>query len=304
MRLDTKVGERFTSLEARQSELFQVMLALIGKEGVMSWRNNSYASVMAALAVAMGVAVNKAHADEDMAGLRTEVEALKKQVQEAGEWRRSDSLVHLSGYGAATYSDAQSENGAFDGVLFAPIFHYQYKNLMLLESELEVEINSEGETETALEYLTLNLFLNDYVTLVTGKFLSPIGQFRQNLHPAWVNKLPSVPPGFGHDGAAPAAEVGVGLRGGAAAGGGRVNYALYVGNGPKLEADDGKLEGVRSEGVAHDEDGKKVVGGRFGFQPTAKFEVGVSAATGQAAVTQDAAGAIPRNFATTNGELS
>lgn len=258
----------------------------------MSWSGRNYVSAVAVLTIASGVAMSETYAADDMAGLHAEVDALKKQVQEAGEWRRSDSMVHLSGYGAVTYSDAQSENGAYDGVLFAPIFHYQYKDLMLLESELEVEVGKEGETEPALEYLALDLFLNDHVTLMAGKFLSPIGQFRQNLHPAWINKLPSEPPGFGHDGAAPAAEVGAGLRGGLPASGGRLNYAFYVGNGPELEAADGELEGVRSEGMTRDEDGKKVLGGRLGFQPIAKFEVGMSAATGQAAVARDAAGAV------------
>ena len=55
----------------------------------------------------------------------------------------------------------------------------------------EIEIDDAGETETNLEYLTIDWFINDYMALIAGKFLSPIGQFRQNLHPSWINKLPS-----------------------------------------------------------------------------------------------------------------
>ena len=60
---------------------------------------------------------------------------------------------------------------------FAPIFHFQYRDLVMLESELEFEIGDDGQTETNLEYLTIDWFINDYMVLVGGKFLSPIGQF-------------------------------------------------------------------------------------------------------------------------------
>lgn len=198
-------------------------------------------------------------------------------------------MVHLAGYGAVTYTDSEFEdaNASFSGVSFNPIFHYMYRDLVMLESELEIEATSEGETETGLEYLAIDLFLHDYVTLVAGKFPSPLGQFRQNAHPAWINRLASAPPGFGHDGAAPLADVGVQLRGGFPVGGARGNYSVYVANGPELEADGGEIEAIEAEGFTRDEDGKKVFGGRLGFLPIPRLEIGVSAASGKAAVTKD-----------------
>jgi len=155
----------------------------------------------------------------------------------------------------------------------------------MLESELDVQINEKGETEVALEYLTIDIFLNDYITLVMGKFLSPLGQFRQNLHPSWINKQPTAPIGFGHDQAAPIAEVGIQFRGGVGAGPVKINYAVYGGNGPTLEQDLGELEGVESPGFNVDGDGKKVYGGRFGlYIPTLKLDLGASGAAGRAAV--------------------
>lgn len=140
-----------------------------------------------------------------------------------------------------------------------------------------------------LEYLTIDWFINDYMVLVGGKFLSPIGQFRQNIHPSWINKLPSAPPGFGHDGAAPLTDVGFQLRGGFPIGNIRTNYAVYVSNGPELKAEfeDGEyeLDGVEAEGFGADRDGEKVVGGRLGIIPFAGFELGLSAASGKATVT-------------------
>jgi hypothetical protein len=172
---------------------------------------------------------------------------------------------------------------------FSPIFHFQYRDLVMLESELEIEVEDDGETKTALEYLTLDWFINDYMMLVAGKFLSPIGQFRQNLHPSWINKLASAPPGFGHDGAAPVSDIGFQLRGGFPIGEVRTNYAVFVSNGPELKAEfeDGEfeLDGVEAEGFGTDVDGEKVVGGRLGIIPIAGLEFGLSVASGKATVT-------------------
>lgn len=235
-----------------------------------------------------------AAAAEDIDTLKADVEALKKEVREAGEWKRAESHAHLAGYGAVTYTDTKQAgvNGSFSGVQFNPIFHYQFLDTVMLESELELEATSAGGTETKLEYLAIDLFLNDYMALVAGKFLSPLGQFRQNLHPLWINKLTSAPPGFGHDGAAPTAEVGLELRGGWPMGAARGNYAVYVGNGPELEAMGGEIEEIMTEGFTRNQDGKKVVGARVGILPIPRLEIGVSAASGEATVTMNGGAAL------------
>jgi hypothetical protein len=124
--------------------------------------------------------------------------------------------------------------------------------------------------------------------LVAGKFISPIGNFRQNLHPSWINKLPSAPPGFGHDGAAPLAEIGLQLRGGLKLGEqSRITYAGYIGNGPILEGEDGEIHGIDTDGFAGDADDEKILGGRFAFFPIPKLEFALSGAFGDAAVVEN-----------------
>lgn len=216
---------------------------------------------------------------------KAEVDSVKEEVKEVAkagnEWKIADSAVHLAGYGAIGYTDSERNDSGFNLVTFNPIFHYQYKDLFLLEAELEVEVSEEGGTEVALEYATIDWLINDYAALVAGKFLSPLGQFRQNLHPTWVNKFASAPVGFGHDQAAPIAEVGVQLRGGfPVMGQGRANYAVYVGNGPLIEIDGDEIEAVEAEGLASNADGELVWGGRFGLLPIPMLEFGVSAAFG------------------------
>ncbi len=223
---------------------------------------------------------------------KEDVAQLEKDVMDAAEWNDSSTLVHLAGYADAGYTNSQNDDGSFNLGNFAPIFHFQYRDLVMLESELEFEVDDDGETKTGMEYLTIDYFFNDYVVFVAGKFLSPIGQFRQNLHPSWINKLPSAAPGFGHDGAAPTTDLGLQARGGFPIGKNmRANYAAYIGNGPELNSatEDGvefELEGIRAEAFGKDRDGEKVVGGRFGLLPMAGLEIGVSGATGKAAVTE------------------
>lgn len=233
----------------------------------------------------------KSATKEDVVKAKEEVrQEVKKDVATAvSEGMTPDTLVHLAGYADVGYISEKDEDGSFSIGSFSPIFHYQYRDMFMLEAELEIEVESDGETEVALEYLTIDWFMNDYSALVAGKFLSPIGQFRQNLHPSWINKMASAPPGFGHDGAAPVSDIGFQVRGGFPLGNVRNNYAVYISNGPELnaESEDGEfeLEGVEAEGFGTDSDGNKVFGGRYGIIPMAGLEIGLSAATGKAAVT-------------------
>ncbi len=223
----------------------------------------------------------------DLEVTRRQTNTLSTTANEAAEWRQAARAFHFAGYASAGFTDVENQTEVFAPVTFNPLFLVQYRDRVFFEAELELELEEHGETESHLEYANVSYFFNDYLTLSAGKFLSPIGYFRQNLHPAWVNRLPSAPPGYGHDGAAPEAEIGVQLRGGVPIGENRLNYSLYLGNGPELEAEDGEVHGILTDGFTRDADGKQVVGGRLGFQPSLHFEIGLSAAVGDTTVTTD-----------------
>ncbi len=234
------------------------------------------------LACAVGLALAQpAMAQTDLDKLKAEVEALKQEVASAAEWKDPRTLVHMAGYADVTYADSESAPGGFSGARFAPIFHYQIDDLVMLEAELEFANTEAGDTEVALEYLTIDWFMNDHATLVAGKFLSPLGQFRQNFHPSWINKMASAPVGFGHDQAAPNADVGFQVRGGFTFDSMNLNYAVFVGNGPTAETAGGEFEMIESPGFPGNSDDTRVGGGRLGLLfPDQKLEVGFSAATG------------------------
>ena len=239
---------------------------------------------------AMAVAeTSNADLQQQIDSLQNKVTALNSEVQQAAEWKNPNTLIHTAGYADVSYVKREGQDGNFFVGRFAPIFHYQYRDTVMMEAELEFEVGDDGETEVAMEYMTIDWFMNDYATLVAGKFLSPIGQFRQNLHPSWINKMATAPPGFGHDGAAPVSDVGLQVRGGFSLGGIRSNYAVFASNGPEINAEfeDGEyeLDGVAAEGFNADVDGEKVFGGRLAILPMASLEIGVSAAGGKATVT-------------------
>lgn len=240
---------------------------------------------LSSLACMLGLAIGgNALAATEIEKLRSEVDALNSKAREWEEWKAPKTLVHLSGFANVGYTQVEGKSGSFGTGTFSPIFHYQFSDKVMLEAELEFESDADGKSEAGVDYMTIDYFVNDNVALVMGKFLSPLGQFRQNIHPSWINKMASAPVGFGHDQAAPNAEVGLMVRGGFTLESGSQNYAVYVANGPTLEdGGAGEVEMIETPGLNKDTDGKKVIGGRYGiFFVNHQLDIGFSAATGEA----------------------
>ncbi len=211
----------------------------------------------------------------------TKVEKVRREAKAHDPMESADSKWHLAGYASTSFraSDGDSREPTFLAGKFNPGFHFQYKDLLLFEAELEFEVGSDGKTELELEYSSLNIFATDFATIVAGKFLSPIGQFQERLHPDWINKLPDRPAGFGKGGVQPLSDVGAMVRGGFTVNP-TFNYALFIGNGPQVELEDGELEALELEGFGRDDNGNKFVGGRLGILPIPHVEVGASFMTG------------------------
>lgn len=228
----------------------------------------------------------------DVKAVQADVTAVQDEVTrvatESVRPADTNSKAVLTGSAAVGYTDMRGSNSSFSMAEFNPIFLYQYKDLLLFRAQLATGVDADGGTEVALEYANANLFVNDTLTLYAGKFLSPAGYFFQNLHPPWINRLPSRPPGFGNEGsAAPEAFVGLGGLGGFALGEtARANYSLYVGNSPLLELneDGNEIEAIEAEGNTLSANGGKVVGGRIGVLPIPGLELGVSGGTGRVAI--------------------
>lgn len=169
------------------------------------------------------------------------------------------SKLHITGYGAGGYTDPEGGNGTF-GMLFVPIFHYQLSDRLHLTGEVEFDLRG-SEAGVEVEYAQIDFLVNDYLTVTGGKFLLPFNAFSERFHPAWINKLPSLPPIYGSHGSGGGivpilSDLGLQFRGGfrlpkipkiLGDQAPRFNYALYVVNGPRIEPEaeaDERFEGL------------------------------------------------------------
>lgn len=201
----------------------------------------------------------------------------------------------LTGYAHALYEKTEGENGSFLLGSFNPIFLYRFGDKILFEGELEIEVETEeegeSETEVSLEYAQIDYAFNDYVTLIAGRFILPLGTFNEKIHPAWINKLPTRPlPYAGHDaGLLPFNDIGVQARGAwrPESCDAVLSYALYGVNGPGSELEEvspGMVEEELHFSGGADLNDAPSAGGRIAvFYPWASYndiEVGVSGQSG------------------------
>lgn len=188
------------------------------------------------------------------------------------DFKSSETQFMIRGYGHTGYESFTSNGetrSSFNGGSFSPIFLFKHSDKLMFETELEFEI-SDGAFAIGFEYADIMYVLNDYMTLRAGKFLLPFGTFMERLHPSWVNRLPTKPLGFGHDGIAPASGVGVELRGAFHAGASVFNYAFYSTNGATLKTPNGAEpieSGMLAFGTLEDNNSSKSFGGRIGLLP-------------------------------------
>jgi hypothetical protein len=186
-----------------------------------------------------------------------------------------------TGWGFVGYADGDGETSSFTAGL-NPIFLWRVSDRVFFEGEPEIELEGD-ETEVGLEFADVSVLLNDNLTLSGGLFLTPLGLFPERLHPAWINKLPDAPLPFGHDGLVPTSSLGLQLRGAAPVGPARVNYALFVSNGPRLitAEEDPEEAGMLGFRNFSDNNDDKTIGGRLGVMPLPGLEIGYGLLSGE-----------------------
>ncbi|WP_339757450.1 hypothetical protein [uncultured Winogradskyella sp.] len=203
-------------------------------------------------------------------------------IEASQPYKPSKTQFMIRGYGHTglnTLSSGDETESSYVGSAFAPIFLFKHSERLMFEAELEFVLGG-NELEVGLEYADVMYILNKNMTVRAGKFLLPFGTFMERLHPAWINKLPTKPLGFGHDGIAPSSGIGVELRGAFDLGGPKLNYSVYSTNGPRLK--DGSEEpeeaGMLLFQNFEDNNNSKAFGGRIGLLPFAdsSTEIGFS----------------------------
>jgi hypothetical protein len=148
---------------------------------------------------------------------------------------------------------------------------------LFIEAELEVATSAEG-VELVLEYVNMVYFANRYLTFHAGRFLPKFGAYRGRFGEAYLQRFANSPVGFGDGGIGAMTEEGVGVQGGAQLGYSKINYDLYLTNGPQLQFGSPDVAGQFEYEAYANNNKKKSVGGRFGFLPfsNSSLELGYS----------------------------
>jgi hypothetical protein len=177
----------------------------------------------------------------------------------------------LAGWAEGMF-EARNGNVSTFSASFNPIFLWELTPKILFDGRLEIE-PSGGGTNVNLVNAQISYLLNDYVALGVGEFFSPSNVFVERFEPQWINKLPDRPIGVYH-GVLPNISVGAQVRGGFPIGPTRVDYAFYVSNGPTLNTFDARTAGTLDFNSYTDNNDDKAIGGRVGFLPIPRVEVG------------------------------
>ncbi len=198
----------------------------------------------------------------------------------------NETPLMISGALAVGYSKIQGVPGGFYYGEFSPDFFVKLNDWIVLEAEAALG----SENSPSATFLQADFLVNDWLTIIAGRFVAPIGFFNERLNNPWINKLPADAPG-----SAPLpwmqvlpamSLMGVQARGAFYLGASpvKMEYAAYVSNG--LNVTPATANAPTADEVANLENmtdtfaiisNNKAFGGRLGFWwPEVGLEGGLS----------------------------
>jgi hypothetical protein len=170
---------------------------------------------------------------------------------------------------------------------FTPDFLLKLNDWIFLEAE--IGIGGDGSV-SAGSFAQADFFVNDWLTVIAGRFVAPIGFFNERLNNPWINKLPGDAPGSGpllwQQVLPPMALLGVQAQGACYLGCSplKLEYNAYISNGLNLQpatagaptpSELANLENMTDTFTIISND--KAIGGRLGlWWPAMGLEGGVS----------------------------
>ena len=218
----------------------------------------------------------------------------------------------LAGDAEVQFGKVAGQHSAFTFADFAPVFLLRAGDNVLFEAGLDITLqngavtlangktgNVGADTTVDLSFATIDYLLNDYVTVVAGDMLLPLGTYTER-SAGWINLIPDDPLPRA---VLPQSGIGAQLRGSIPIGhnGQMVTYAAYVSNGPgsvdgsgnaTFTDSDGNVlpnidfgnVGIQSDGNQSKEHSEVSGGGRLGWffplKPHYDVELGFSGQTG------------------------
>ena len=218
----------------------------------------------------------------------------------------------LAGDAEVQFGKIAGQHSAFILADYAPIFLYRAGDNVLFEAGFDIGLqngavtlangqtgNSGVQTSIDLSFATIDYLLNDYVTVVAGEMLLPLGTYSER-NAGWLNLVPDDPLPRA---VLPESGIGAQFRGSIPIGqtGQMVTYSLYGTNGPGSVDGTGNATyadssgnvlpnidfgnvGIQSNGNTANEHAAVSGGGRLGWffplKPNYDLELGISGESG------------------------
>jgi hypothetical protein len=177
----------------------------------------------------------------------------------------NETPVSLYGQMLAGYNKQNGHNGNFTTMQVSPFFLVQLNKRFLVEASIDLNNVSGIGIGNAL----IDVFLNKWMTLMAGRYITPIGQFNLFYNHEWVNRLPDPPLMFNQVSPLGSTD-GFQLSGASYLGAWpmKMTYQLYFGNGFQLAQKPSNYnQTVDLGGIvgAPEEVSAQAYGGRLGF---------------------------------------
>jgi hypothetical protein len=178
--------------------------------------------------------------------------------------RTNETPLSIYGTFLENFTQLNGKPGIFATPDFAPYFLIQLNNEFLLTANIDITNAGVSVSEAQIDWLA-----TDWLTVVLGRYLTPIGFFNERLNHEWINRLPDVPLMFRQVSPLISTD-GLMFRGAAYLGCTpvKLEYAVYGGNGLQAAAVPTTLTAVANLGNitgGPDEQAIKSIGGRLGF---------------------------------------
>ncbi len=178
--------------------------------------------------------------------------------------RTNETPLSIYGSFIENYTQFQSRPGVFSTPDFAPFFFLQLNEEFFLAANIDI-----SNAGVAVGEAQLNWLVSDWLTVVLGRYLDPIGFFNERLNHEWINRLPDPALMFRQVSPLTSSD-GLMLRGATYIGGSpvKLEYCLYGGNGlqaasaPTAYSSVVDLENITG---GPDETTIKALGGRLGY---------------------------------------
>jgi len=176
----------------------------------------------------------------------------------------NETPLAIYGQFLENFTQFNGKPGVFSTPDFSPYFLLQLNKQFLIAANIDINNSGVSVSEAQVDWLA-----TDWLTVVVGRYLTPIGFFNERINHEWINRLPDVPlmfrqvsPLISNDGAM--------LRGATYLGCSpvKMEYELWGGNGIRAAAAPTTLSQVADlENLTGgpDEQDLKAVGGRLGL---------------------------------------